>query len=400
MKYIKPADQTAPNAGYVDANPAAGTDGSVVPAAAIEHPMREIVEVITHAGLTPDDEDLTQLRQAIQAIALAVLGEETLEGAFLPLAGGTMNSGAIIALVGGTSKITIAGNDVYHAGNDGANSGLDADLLDGLQAAAFGRKDVNLETLGNGKVRIYRITTETNRGAIGIGGQDGQVGGGRLIFLSGDLAAVSADMTLAANRRTLAGNMFSDGGATYAKQWEFSDDGDLWLRKLGAKVGDTLIPPGAVAMYLGQTAPSGWVKANGASLSRSTYARLWSAAQASGMIVAEGAWAADKGKFSTGDGTTTFRVPDLRGEFLRMWDDGRGVDSGRGLGTFQEGTGILASTAPGTNSAAAAVLNADGTYTIAEQPTWNTAFSSSSAETATLNRVRPRNVSVLPIIKV
>ena len=28
-------------------------------------------------------------------------------------------------------------------------------------------------------------------------------------------------------------------------------------------------------------------------------------------------------------------MPDLRGEFFRAWDDGRGVDSGRGLGTWQ-----------------------------------------------------------------
>jgi phage-related tail fiber protein len=32
------------------------------------------------------------------------------------------------------------------------------------------------------------------------------------------------------------------------------------------------------------------------------------------------------------------RLPDLRGEFIRGWDDGRGVDAGRGLLSFQEGT--------------------------------------------------------------
>ncbi|MEZ3501830.1 phage tail protein, partial [Pantoea sp. KPR_PJ] len=33
-------------------------------------------------------------------------------------------------------------------------------------------------------------------------------------------------------------------------------------------------------------------------------------------------------------------LPDLRGEFIRGWDDGRGVDSGRALGTAQASTGL------------------------------------------------------------
>ncbi len=41
-----------------------------------------------------------------------------------------------------------------------------------------------------------------------------------------------------------------------------------------------------------------------------------------------------------GDGVTTFRVPELRGEFLRVWDDGHRpdglVDAGRALGSFQD----------------------------------------------------------------
>ena len=36
-----------------------------------------------------------------------------------------------------------------------------------------------------------------------------------------------------------------------------------------------------------------------------------------------------------GDGSSTFNVPDLRGEFVRGWDDSRGVDSGRSFGSSQ-----------------------------------------------------------------
>ncbi|MEN5045606.1 phage tail protein [Pseudomonas koreensis] len=42
------------------------------------------------------------------------------------------------------------------------------------------------------------------------------------------------------------------------------------------------------------------------------------------------------GKFNKGDeGVGNFRLPEARGEFLRGWDHGRGVDAGRALGSWQ-----------------------------------------------------------------
>ena len=79
-------------------------------------------------------------------------------------------------------------------------------------------------------------------------------------------------------------------------------------------------PSGAVAFFAGANAPTGWLKANGAAVSRTTYAALFAAIGTT---------------FGAGDGSTTFNLPDLRGEFPRFWDDGRGLDSGRGLGTQQ-----------------------------------------------------------------
>ena len=68
MKYQPPlgGDDGDP---YIDANPAAGIEGSAVPAAALEHPMREIVAAIEGAGLIPNSEDLNQLAQAMAANA-------------------------------------------------------------------------------------------------------------------------------------------------------------------------------------------------------------------------------------------------------------------------------------------------------------------------------------------
>lgn len=68
------------------------------------------------------------------------------------------------------------------------------------------------------------------------------------------------------------------------------------------------------------TVPTGWLECNGAAVSRTTYANLFSA-------IGVG-WGA-------GDGSTTFNVPELRGEFPRGWDHGRGVDAGRAFASFQ-----------------------------------------------------------------
>lgn len=77
---------------------------------------------------------------------------------------------------------------------------------------------------------------------------------------------------------------------------------------------------GMIAYFARNAAPAGWLKANGAAISRTTYAALFAAIGTT---------------FGAGDGSTTFNLPDLRGEFLRGWDDGRGVDAGRAFGTRQ-----------------------------------------------------------------
>lgn len=77
---------------------------------------------------------------------------------------------------------------------------------------------------------------------------------------------------------------------------------------------------GEVAFFARTTPPSGWLKANGAAVSRTTYAALFAAIGTT---------------FGAGDGRSTFNLPDLRGEFVRGLDDGRNVDGGRRLGTAQ-----------------------------------------------------------------
>ncbi|MBP2564643.1 hypothetical protein J2766_001202 [Agrobacterium tumefaciens] len=77
----------------------------------------------------------------------------------------------------------------------------------------------------------------------------------------------------------------------------------------------------------------GFLKLNGASIQKVSYWALWNWARHNGLVVTAG-WSAGSFVFlDNADGT--FRVPDLRGEFFRSADDGRGVDSGRTVGSWQ-----------------------------------------------------------------
>lgn len=73
---------------------------------------------------------------------------------------------------------------------------------------------------------------------------------------------------------------------------------------------DTYIPVGFPLPWPQATPPSGWLKCNGATFDTAKYPKLAKV-------------------YSTG------KLPDLRGEFVRGWDDGRGTDSGRILLTAQ-----------------------------------------------------------------
>lgn len=68
------------------------------------------------------------------------------------------------------------------------------------------------------------------------------------------------------------------------------------------------------------TVPAGWLACDGSAVSRAAYPALFAAIGTT---------------YGAGDGATTFNVPDMRGEFPRGDDAGRGVDSGRVFGSAQ-----------------------------------------------------------------
>lgn len=84
------------------------------------------------------------------------------------------------------------------------------------------------------------------------------------------------------------------------------------------------------------TVKDGELKLNGAELDRVDYPALWKWAQEHNLIVAEATWNGGyQGYFSSGDTMNTFRLPDTRGEFFRVLDEGRGIDKDRVVGTSQ-----------------------------------------------------------------
>ena len=141
---------------------------------------------------------------------------------------------------------------------------------------------------------------------------------------------------------------------------------------------NAVAPAGAVLHFAMAAAPAGWLKANGALVSRATYAALFAAI---GTV------------FGAGDGVTTFALPDLRGEFLRALDDGRGVDAARALGTAQAGavqSHTHGYTMPG-NVVGSSTYNSAGEQAVGSKSASNTG-ATGGAET------RPRNVALLACI--
>lgn len=144
-----------------------------------------------------------------------------------------------------------------------------------------------------------------------------------------------------------------------------------------------MAPPGLVAHFARNTAPTGWLKANGAAVSRSAYADLFAAIGTT---------------FGAGDGFNTFNLPDLRGEFIRGWDDGRGVDSGRAFGGQQAAT--IISDFVGSSSGLDLQLGIQNYDSLQVDGKWVRYRGTASPFTGSNKlSVRPRNVALLACIK-
>lgn len=189
-----------------------------------------------------------------------------------------------------------------------------------------------------------------------------------LISLHGYLTGLLASSGTAADARAQMGL-----GSAATKSTGTTDG---YVPLVGSDV--SVVQPGCVAHFAMSTAPTGWLKANGAAVSRADYAALFTAIGTT---------------FGTGDGSTTFNLPDLRGEFIRGYHDGDTADpdyATRAFGSAQADAfeahthGVqtvqnLAGTGSGYNPGGTGV----------DWPTTSTG----GAET------RPRNIALLACIK-
>ena len=156
---------------------------------------------------------------------------------------------------------------------------------------------------------------------------------------------------------------------------------------------------GTIVYFARNTAPEGWLKCNGANISRTVYSELFNAIGTT---------------FGSGDGST-FGLPDLRGEFIRIWDNGRGIDNGRAFGVSQGDS----TKRPNTNFTTDNPGNHTHSYTravnyfgcedtpqdltvAAETPGDNTGFAGAHIHSVTGggdSETRPINISLLACIK-
>ena len=140
---------------------------------------------------------------------------------------------------------------------------------------------------------------------------------------------------------------------------------------------------GNVGFTARATAPTGWLVANGAAVSRSVYATLFSAIGTA---------------YGVGDGSTTFNLPDGRGVFFRGLDGGRGLDSGRTIGSFQ--SDALASHTHDIAGVRSFNISLDNVLGGVVPP--NAGIGSTYSVTTTAFggvETRPKNIAFLPIIK-
>ena len=271
---------------------------------------------------------------------------------------------------------------------------VDADLLlIADSAASYGRKKLTWANLKAAIKSYYdsvtaTLTNKTISGAnntlsdIGIGSitmntgkllgrTSSGTGGVEEIGVSGPLALTGGALTTSMNTGKLLGRTSSNSGVVE----EISVGGDLSLSSGVLSVSG--VPVGTIMYFSTSTPPSGWLKANGAAISRTTYSALFSVIGTT---------------FGAGNGSTTFNLPDLRGVFPRGWDDWRGLDSGRAFGSYQADE-LKSHAHSYATFDAGSRISVDINYSGYSDFSTSTTGATGGAET------RPKNVALLACIK-
>lgn len=325
------------NGRFVDENPVAGTPGSLIPAVWGNSMTEELLAVITAAGMTPSEGVNDQLLAALKTL--------------LNLAS-PMSSRVTEVSTSKTLMPEELGLVLINASATETTITLPAaSSLSGVRDVVVRRTDNSVNRLvvqasGNDRVKFHTHLSPN---------------GYPFLVLMG------------------AGDWWhlrSDGASNWWPVGRFD------ATPLGRIVLETTTA----------FSPGGYGALNGREFLRSEWPWLWDHAVQSGMLRAE----VDRaGGWSSGDGIKTFRAPEVRGEFVRVLDEQRGVDTARAAGTWQTGTNIT-----GDNGAAPAVQGIANIATVGADPTTFTGLCYYVSATMTENlgstywgMTRPRNIA-------
>jgi microcystin-dependent protein len=198
---------------------------------------------------------------------------------------------------------------------------------------------------------------------------------------------------------TMTGPIILPGNATTALQAVPKQQLDSTIATLSASLTASTsaaitagaMPIGSIVMWLTGTAPTNWLHLNGQAVSRTTYAALFALFGTT---------------FGVGDGSTTFNVPDVRGDFPRFWDASRGVDAGRAIGSAQAAAFASHSHLNGVGDGnttgfvyEGAITGMPGAATASMDTTGSTPSHQGYTSTEGGAETRPRNFALMGIVK-
>lgn len=200
-------------------------------------------------------------------------------------------------------------------------------------------------------------------------------------------------------------NVLVAGGVTADKA-----DSDQLAIAIQNMIDATRIPTGFTGFHAGATAPSGWIEENGGTIGSASsgattranvdtlalYTLLWDAYDNTTLVIQSSSGSpTTRGVSASADFAANKRMPlfDVRGEFIRGWDDGRGIDTGRALGSYQadEIKAHAHGTTAGGDNGGMGINPSNGSAAA-----YNAGASSGNTGGT---ETRPRNLSRLPIIK-
>lgn len=281
---------------------------------------------------------------------------------------------------------------------DPTDANVVVDVIEERQTLAAGQTNVILNVVTTRGLAVY-VNGQRLPNAPGAGGWQASVADPDTAVVLGQSYAAGSTIILAQNEPT--------GSVPYplVRDLNLSDVPDIVVARTNLGVhskdeSDAAGQPGDIKYTARGTSPVGWLKANGAAVSRTAYAGLFAAIGTT---------------FGAGDGFNTFNLPDLRGEFIRGWDDGRGTDAGRTFGSAQgsqnlsHGHGV---NDPGHSHRIYQSHEQGGSHDQATYPQtdwtgpfwWDTApiersTTGISIQNSGGNESRPRNIALLACIK-